>query len=204
MGWGGGGRGLDPALGRLTTHPSPRRGRCSPGYGSAAACGPWTWRTWARGGPPTTCSGSFTLATGTSTVSFPNVIRGGRERWGCSVTQGAAGRVHCPGPVNPGRSLLSLSPDLPPQNHPSEKWPLVYLAVFSPPRDPRLLAQPIQMSLYNILLVILSCPAPGRKCGETTHRRWRTLGFFSACHLTPTRRPGCRVSASLQMVQIVH
>lgn len=72
--------GSDSALHRLTTHPSLRRGKCSPSYGNAAACGLWMWRRWAPGGPQTTCSGSFTPATGTSTVSIPGLIRGGREK----------------------------------------------------------------------------------------------------------------------------
>lgn len=47
------------------------------------------WRTWAPGRPQTTCSESFTLATGMNTVSLLSSIHGGRER----DTQGGGGVV---------------------------------------------------------------------------------------------------------------
>lgn len=136
--------GWDSALERLTIHLSLPRGRCSPSYGNAAACGLRTWRRWAQGGPQTTCSGSFTPATGTSTVSAPHFFHGGQED-----AEGGGGAHHHPGdskqsqltrPVKSSGSVLSLSLDVFPANHPPEKLPLFCL-LFAPYLvTPRLLA----------------------------------------------------------------
>lgn len=140
-------QGSDAALHRPTPpHPSLHRGKCSPSYGNAAACGPWMWRRWAPGGPQTTCSASFTPATGMSTVSFSTFIHGGREK----DAQGGGGVPCHPGGVagrvySPTRPLARPCP----ADQSSEKLPLFYLAVFPHLVTPRYLPQPI---LYSFLL----------------------------------------------------
>lgn len=127
--------GCDSALERLTIQLSLHRERCSPSYGNAAACGLRTWRRWPQGGPQTTCSGSFTPATGMSTVSAPHFFHGGQED-----AEGGGGAHHHSGgsrqspltrPVKTSGSVLSLSLDLFPANHPPEKLPLFCL-LFAP------------------------------------------------------------------------
>lgn len=108
--------GWDSALDRLTTYLSLPRGRCSPSYGNAAACDLWTWKRWAQGGPQTTCSGSFTLGTGMSTVSVPHFCGGEKDAEGGRGAQHHPGRAA--GQAKTSGSVLNFSLDLFPANHP--------------------------------------------------------------------------------------
>lgn len=133
------------------------------------------WKRWAQGGPQTTCSGSFTLGTGTSTVSVPHFCGGEKDAEGGRGAQhhpgGAAGQLKTSG------SVLNLSLDHFPANHPPKTSYLI---------TPRLLAQLFQASLYRIrpLIPCLRRKKKKKKHGKIRNRRWRTFHFSSAHHLT--------------------
>jgi hypothetical protein len=125
------------------------------------------------------------------------------RRWGITPSlRRAAGRFHWAGQVKIRVLLLSLPAR--PFTQESFLGKLTSLLVSCLPHlfTQRLFAQQTWASLYKILLVIFSCPAPEKKKVEGLEIEGREP--FSACHPTSTMWPGHRLYISFGTMQIVH